>query len=133
MCYMDVDFSDEIKKEIANEIVERIQYYSIEYRYLADLTDELFDSYYIMGMLQCEKWLKHYFFDTFEALNWYNEEFGKQYEEMLDLERLTGLVARTVANHLFQEVLYELDLDSNDMCDKQTEKLIVETLLNTYC
>ena len=128
-------FSSEIKKEIANEMyVSFKNYESIQDMYLCDIANEFYNNdYYIIGIYQSKEWLKKYFDDMLETIEYWEEETGESYGQMItDVEKLVTLVAYTVADTILYEVYEYLGYDSNDICTDMMEMEIIETLYNNY-
>ena len=128
-------FSSEIKKEIANEMFISFKYYgSIQDMYLCDIANEFYNNdYYIIGIYQAKEWLKKYFDDMLEVIEYWEDETGEQYGQMItDVEKLATLVAYTVADTILYEVYEYLGYDSNDICTDMMEMEIIETLYNNY-
>ena len=131
----DIMFSSEIKKEIANEMyVSFKDYESIQDMYLCDIASEYYNNnYYIIGIYQAKEWLKKYFDDMLEVIEYWEDETGEQYGQMIkDVEKLATLVAYTVADTILYEVYEYLGYDSNDICTDMMEMEIIETLYNNY-
>ena len=131
----DIMFSSEIKKEIANEMyVSFKDYESIQDMYLCDIANEYYNNdYYIIGIYQAKEWLKKYFDDMLETIEYWEDETGEQYGQMItDVEKLATLVAYTVADTILYEVYEYLGYDSNDICTDMMEMEIIETLYNNY-
>ena len=131
----DIMFSSEIKKEIANEMfISFKDYESIQDMYLCDIANEFYNNdYYIIGIYQAKEWLKKYFDDMLEVIEYWEDETGEQYGQMItDVEKLATLVAYTVADTILYEVYEYLGYDSNDICTDMMEMEIIETLYNNY-
>ena len=131
----DIMFSSEIKKEIANEMfISFKDYESIQDMYLCDIANEFYNNdYYIIGIYQSKEWLKKYFDDMLEVIEYWEDETGEQYGQMItDVEKLATLVAYTVADTILYEVYEYLGYDSNDICTDMMEMEIIETLYNNY-
>ena len=128
-------FSSEIKKEIANEMYDSFKNYeSIQDMYLCDIANEFYNNdYYIIGIYQAKEWLKKYFDDMLETIEYWEDETGETYGQMItDVEKLATLVAYTVADTILYEVYDYLGYDSNDICTDMMEMEIIETLYNNY-
>ena len=130
----DIMFSSEIKKEIANEMINYIENYGIQDMYLYDIAHELYNiDYYMIGIHQCKEWLKKYFDDMLEVIEYWEDTTGEQCGQMItDVEKLATLVAFTIVDNLLYEAYEHIGLDSNDICDEESERLIYEYLLNEY-
>ena len=131
----DIMFSSEIKKEIANEMYTSFKdYESIQDMYLCDIASEYYNNdYYIIGIYQAKEWLKKYFDDMLETIEYWEDETGEPYGQMItDVEKLVTLVAYTVADTILYEVYEYLGYDSNDICTDMMEMEIIETLYNNY-
>ena len=131
----DIMFSSEIKKEIANEMyISFKDYESIQDMYLCDIASEYYNNnYYIIGIYQAKEWLKKYFDDMLETIEYWEDETGEPYGQMItDVEKLVTLVAYTVADTILYEVYEYLGYDSNDICTDMMEMEIIETLYNNY-
>ena len=130
----DIMFSSEIKKELACEMIDYIENYGIQDMYLCDIANELYNTdYYIIGIYQAKEWLKKYFDDMLEVIEYWKEETGEPYGEMItDVEKMATLVAYTVIDDLLYEAYEHIGLDSNEICDKSDEQEIYEYLLNEY-
>ena len=130
----DIMFSSEIKKEIASEMIEYIENYGIQDIYLCDIANELYNTdYYMIGIYQCKEWLKKYFDDMLETIEYWEDETDEPYGNMItDVEKLVSLVVYTVADNILYEIYYHTDLDSNGICEKSDEQIIYEYLLNEY-
>ena len=130
----DTMFSYEIKKELACEMIDYIENYGIEDMYLSDIAHELYNNdYYIIGIYQAKEWLKKYFDDMLETIEYWEEETGESYGQMItDVENLATLVAYTVVDNLLHEVYEHIGLDDNEICDKSDEQEIYKYLLNEY-
>ena len=131
----DIMFSSEIKKEIAFEMYDSFKNYeSIQDMYLCDIANEYYNNdYYIIGIYQAKEWLKKYFDDMLETIEYWEDETGEQYGQMItDVENLATLVAYTVADTILYEVYEYLGYDSNDICTDMMEMEIIETLYNNY-
>ena len=103
----DIMFSSEIKKEIAFEMYDSFKNYeSIQDMYLCDIASEYYNNdYYIIGFYQAKEWLKKYFDDMLEVIEYWEEETGEQYGQMItNVEKLASLVAYTVADVILYEV-----------------------------
>ena len=127
-------FTYEIKKEIANEMINYIENYGIQDIYLCDMANELYNTdYYIIGIYQAKEWLKKYFDDMLETIEYWEDETGEPYGNMItEVEKLATLVAYTVADIVLYEIYDCADLDNNDFCDEKTEQIIYQYLLNEY-
>jgi hypothetical protein len=127
-------FSYEIKKELACEMIEYIENYGIQDMYICDIASELYNNdYYIIGIYQAKEWLKKYFDDMLETIEYWEEETGEPYGQMItEIERLATLVAYTVVDNLLYEAYDYTGLDNNEICDKSDEQAIYEYLLNEY-
>ena len=123
-------FTYEIKKEIANEMINYIENYGIQDIYLCDMANELYNTdYYIIGIYQAKEWLKKYFDDMLETIEYWEDETGEPYGNMItEVEKLATLVAYTVADIVLYEIYDCADLDNNDFCDEKTEQIIYQTL-----
>jgi hypothetical protein len=130
----DIMFSYEIKKELACEMIEYIENYGLEDMYLCDIANNLYNNdYYIIGIYQAKEWLKKYFDDMLEVIEYWKEETGEPYGEMItDVEKMVTLMAYTVVDSLLYEAYDYNGLDSNEICDKSDEQAIYEYLLNEY-
>ena len=130
----DTMFSYEIKKELACEMIDYIENYGIQDMYLCDIAHELYNNdYYIIGIYQAKEWLKKYFDDMLETIEYWEDETGETYGQMIaDVEKLATLVAYTVVDNLLYEAYDYIGLDSNEICDKSDEQEIYEYLLNEY-
>ena len=127
-------FSYEIKKEIANEMIDYIENYGIQDMYLCDIATELYNNdYYMIGIYQCKEWLKKYFDDMLETIEYWEDETGEPFKDSItEVEKIATLVAYTVADSVLYEVYYYTDLDSNDICEESDEQKIYQYLLNEY-
>ena len=104
----DIMFSLEIKKEIAFEMYDSFKNYeSIQDMYLCDIANIFYNNdYYIIGIYQAKEWLKKYFDDMLEVIEYWEDETGEQYGQMItDVEKLAALVAFTVADIAFRAVV----------------------------
>lgn len=131
----DIMFSSEIKKEIAFEMYDSFKNYeSIQDMYLCDISNEFYNNdYYIIGIYQAKEWLKKYFDDMLEVIEYWEEETGEQYSQMItDVEKLATLVAYTVADTILNEVFEYLGYDNDEYCTDIMEMEIIETLYNNY-
>ena len=130
----DIMFSYEIKKELACEMIDYIENYGIQDMYLCDIAGELYNNdYYIIGIYQAKEWLKKYFDDMLETIEYWEEETGEPYGQMItEIEKLATLVAYTVVDNLLYEVQDYAELDNNDICDEKIEQIIYQYLLNEY-
>ena len=128
-------FSSEIKKEIANEMYDSFKNYeSIQDIYLCDIANEFYNNdYYIIGIYQAKEWLKKYFDDMLETIEYWEDETGETYGQMIaDVEKLATLVAYTVADTILYEVYDYLGYDNDEICTDMMEMEIIETLYNNY-
>ena len=127
-------FTYEIKKEIANEMINYIENYGIQDIYLCDMANELYNTdYYIIGIYQAKEWLKKYFDDMLETIEYWEDETGEPFKDSItEVEKIATLVAYTVADSVLYEVYYYTDLDSNDICEESDEQKIYQYLLNEY-
>jgi hypothetical protein len=127
-------FSYEIKKELACEMIDYIENYGIQDMYLCDIAGELYNNdYYIIGIYQAKEWLKKYFDDMLETIEYWEDETGEQYGHMItNVEKLATLVAYTVVDNLLYEAYNHNGLDSDEICDRSDEQAIYEYLLNEY-
>ena len=131
----DIMFSSEIKKEIAFEMYDSFKNYeSIQDMYLCDIASEYYNNdYYIIGFYQAKEWLKKYFDDMLEVIEYWEEETGEQYGQMItNVEKLASLVAYTVADVILYEVYEYLGYDNNEICTDMMEMEIIEALYNNY-
>ena len=131
----DIMFSSEIKKEIANEMYDSFKNYEgIQDMYLCDIANEFYNNdYYIIGIYQAKEWLKKYFDDMLDTIEYWEDETGETYGHMItDVEKLATLVAYTVADTILYEVYDYLGYDSDDICTDMMEMEIIETLYNNY-
>ena len=131
----DIMFSSEIKKEIANEMYDSFKNYeSIQDIYLCDIANEFYNNdYYIIGIYQAKEWLKKYFDDMLETIEYWEDETGETYGQMIaDVEKLATLVAYTVADTILYEVYDYLGYDNDEICTDMMEMEIIETLYNNY-
>ena len=132
---MIIMFSKEIKKEIANEMYTSIKdYESIQDMYLCDVANEYYNNdYYIIGIYQAKEWIKKYFDDMLEVIEYWEDETGEQYGQMItEVEKLATLVAYTVADTILNEVYEFLGYDNDEICTEVMEMEIIETLYNNY-
>ena len=132
---IDIMFSKEIKKEIANEMyVSFKNYESIQDMYLCDIANEFYNNdYYIIGIYRAKEWLKKYFDDMLEVIEYWEDETGEQYGQMItEVEKLATLVAYTVADTILNEVYEFLGYDNDEICTEVMEMEIIETLYNNY-
>lgn len=127
-------FSYEIRKELACEMIEYIENYGIQNMYLCDIANVLYNNdYYIIGIYQAKEWLKKYFDDMLETIEYWEDETGETYAHMItDVEKLATLVAYTVVDILLYKAYNHIGLDNNKICDESDEKLIYEYLLTEY-
>ena len=128
-------FSSEIKKEIASEMYDSFKNYeSIQDMYLFDIANEFYNNdYYIIGIYQAKEWLKKYFDDMLETIEYWEDETGETYGQMItEVEKLATLVAYTVADTILYEIYDYLGYDNNDICTDMMEMEIIETLYNNY-
>ena len=127
-------FSYEIKKELACEMIEYIENYGIQDMYLCDISNELYNNdYYIIGIYQAKEWLKKYFDDMLEVIEYWEDETDEPYGHIItDVEKLATLVAYTVVDNILYEIYDHADLDNNDICDENIEQIIYQYLLNEY-
>ncbi len=123
-------FTYEIKKEIASELIDYIESGYVEDSYLCDIASELYNNdYYMIGIYQCKNWLKEHFDDMLETIKYWEEETGSTWGHLItDVEKLVTLVAYTVADVLLNEIYNNLDLDVDDVCDKDYQYLILNAL-----
>ena len=131
----DIMFSSEIKKEIANEMfISFKDYESIQDMYLCDVANEYYNNdYYIIGIYQAKEWIKKYFDDMLEVIEYWEDETGEQYGQMItEVEKLATLVAYTVADTILNEVYEFLGYDNDEICTEVMEMEIIETLYNNY-
>jgi hypothetical protein len=130
----DTMFSYEIKKELACKMIEYIENYGIQDMYLCDIASELYNNdYYIIGIYQAKEWLKKYFDDMLETIEYWEDETGEPYGQMItQVEKLATLVAYTVVDNLLYEAYDHIGLDNNEICEKSDEQAIYEYLLNEY-
>jgi hypothetical protein len=130
----DIMFSYEIKKELACEMIDYIENYGIQDMYLCDIANTLYNNdYYIIGIYKAKEWLKKYFDDMLETIEYWEDETGEPYGQMItDIENLATLVAYTVVDNLLYEAYDYIGLDSNDICDEEMEQKIYQYLLNEY-
>lgn len=125
-------FSEEIKKELAHEIVDYIENEGIQDYYLCDIANYLYNTdYYIIGIYQAKQWLKKYFFDMLEVIEYFEEELGTVLK-VTDVEDLATTVAYTVAENILNNVFYDLDLDVDEMATEEEEELIKNKLIELY-
>jgi hypothetical protein len=137
---IDIMFSYEIKKELACEMIEYIENYGIQDMYLCDVSGAMYNNDYYMigvykliGVYKCKEWLKKYFDDMLEVIEYWEEETGEPYGQMItDVEKLATLVAYTVIDNLLYEAYDYIGLDSDEICEKSDEQEIYEYLLNEY-
>ena len=81
-----------LEQKIAKEIFENLESY--EGVYGCDLAYEMFNSdYYIIGTYRAKQFLKENIDELFEALEEYEFEFGEQYPNITNAEKLATLVA----------------------------------------
>ena len=128
-------FSSEIKKEIASEMYDSFKNYeSIQDMYLCDIANEFYNNdYYIIGIYQAKEWLKKYFDDMLETIEYWEDETGETYGNMItDIEKLATLVAYTIADTILYEIYDYLGYDSDEICTDMMEMEIIETLYNNY-
>ena len=128
-------FSSEIKKEIASEMYDSFKNYEgIQDMYLCDIANVFYNNdYYIIGIYQAKEWLKKYFDDMLETIEYWEDETGETYGQMItDVEKLATLVAYTVADTILYEIYDYLGYDNNDICTDMMEMEIIETLYNNY-
>jgi hypothetical protein len=131
----DIMFSSEIKKEIAFEMYDSFKNYeSIQDMYLCDIASEFYNNdYYIIGTYQAKEWLKKYFDDMLEVIEYWEDMTGEQYGHMItEVEKLATLVAYTVADTILNEVCEYLGYDNDEICTEMMEMEIIETLYENY-
>ena len=131
----DIMFSSEIKKEIASEMYDSFKNYEgIQDMYLCDIANVFYNNdYYIIGIYQAKEWLKKYFDDMLETIQYWEDETGETYGQMItEVEKLATLVAYTVADTILYEIYDYLGYDNNDICTDMMEMEIIETLYNNY-
>ena len=130
----DIMFSYEIKKELACEMIEYIENYGVQDMYLYDIANNLYNNdYYIIGIYQAKEWLKKYFDDILETIEYWEDETGEPYGQIItDVEKLATLVAYTVVDILLYEAYNHIGLDSDEICDEKSEQIIYQYLLNEY-
>ena len=119
-------YSRKIRNLIKDEIKDMIMDY--EDVYGCDLAYEMYNNdYYIIGTYEAKQFLKEYFDDMTECLEQHEEEFGEQYPDITNPEKLATLLALFVA----QDVLYEsktLDKCWNDRLEESDLKRIAKEL-----
>ena len=95
-------YSREIRNLIKDEIKDMIMDYKDVYG--CDLAYEMYNNdYYIIGTYKAKEFLKEYFDDMTECLEQHEEEFGEQYPNITNPEKVATLLALFVA----QDVLCE--------------------------
>ena len=95
-------YSRKIRNLIKDEIKDMIMDYKDVYG--CDLAYEMYNNdYYIIGTYEAKQFLKEYFDDMTECLEQHEEEFGEQYPNITNPEKLATLLALFVA----QDVLCE--------------------------
>ena len=127
-------YSNEIKKEIIPGIIDYIESNGIENEYLCDIAHNVYNmDYYLLGFYQCKEWIKEYFDDMLTVIEYWEEETGDDYAKYItkDIEKLVSLIVYTVADWVLYDIYDELEIDSNELCDKDCEYLILETLKDT--
>ena len=119
-------YSRKIRNLIKDEIKDMIMDYKDVYG--CDLAYEMYNNdYYIIGTYEAKRFLKEYFDDMTECLEQHEEEFGEQYPDITNPEKVATLLALFVA----QDVLYEsktLDKCWNDRLEESDLKLIAKEI-----
>ena len=119
-------YSRKIRNLIKDEIKDMIMDY--EDVYGCDLAYEMYNNnYYIIGTYEAKQFLKEYFDDMTECLEQHEEEFGEQYPDITNPEKVATLLTLFVA----QDVLYEsktLDKCWNDRLEESDLKRIAKEL-----
>ena len=125
-------FSEEIKQELACELVDYIENEGIQDYYLCDIAYYLYNTdYYIIGIHQAKQWLKKYFDDVLETIEYWEDELGTVLK-VTDVEKLATTVAYTVAENILNNIYYDLDLNADEKATEEEEQLIKDKLIELY-
>ena len=115
-------FSNELKKLIAGEIIDDLKGY--EGSNVSELAYEMYNQdYYIIGTYDAKRFISKYIDDCFEALEQYNDNFGEQYADITNLEKLASLMALMAAEELFSEVVESEEWDE-ELTEEITDRMI---------
>ena len=128
-------FSKEIKIEFAQELYFHILNTDIIDTYLYDLVYDFSTDYYIIGTYKAKEWLKKYFNDMLEAIEWNKEVFDKDYSYLItEPEEMVNVVALAVIEEVLADIIYELDeLElANNLVEEEDVKLILDKLKEIF-
>ena len=128
-------FSKEIKIEFAQELYFYILNTDIIDTYLYDLVYDFSSDYYIIGTYKAKEWLKKYFDDMLESIEWNKEMFDKDFSYLItEPEEMVNIVALAVIEEVLADIIYELDeLElANNLVEEEDVKLILDKLKEIF-
>ena len=128
-------FSKEIKIEFAQELYFYILNTDIVDTYLYDLVYDFSSDYYIIGTYKAKEWLKKYFDDMLESIEWNKEMFDKDFSYLItEPEEMVNVVALAVIEEVLADIIYELDeLElANNLVEEEDVKLILDKLKEIF-
>lgn len=128
-------FSKEIKIEFAQELYFHILNTDIVDTYLYDLVYDFSSDYYIIGTYKAKEWLKKYFDDMLESIEWNKEMFDKDFSYLItEPEEMVNIVALAVIEEVLADIIYELDeLElANNLVEEEDVKLILDKLKEIF-
>lgn len=121
-------FSKEIRVELAEKLYFYIKNNDIVNTYLFDLVYDFDTNYYIIGT-EAKQWLKKYFDDILEAIDWNKEIYNKDYSYLITLpEEMVNVVAIAVIEEIFKDIAN--DLKELELFDNLIQKEDIEQVLN---
>ena len=110
---------EELKEIIKSEIIENIE--DFEGVYCCDLVYEMYNhDFYVVGIYQAKEFLRVHFDEMLETLEDYKLNFGEDYPEVTNVEKLATLVILNQA----EKLVNNLQVIKNNWDNVITEKII---------
>lgn len=113
-----------LKDTIKAEIIEMVENNNYEGTYICDLAHEMYNQdYYIIGTYQAKEFLKENFDEMIEALEYYKDNFGDQYPDVTDVEKLATYTVLVIAEQVIGEASDDCKEDIwNDRLEEDENK-----------
>lgn len=112
---------------IKGEILESLKNEEYEGTYICDLACEMYNNdYYIIGTYQAKEFIKENIEDALQALENYQSNFGEQYKDITDYEKLATFTVLDVAENIISGAGCNIKEDIwNDILDEDNSKLLI--------
>ena len=125
----------ELKRELAQHILDILPDYFDSNIYGCDLHNELFNTdYYIIGTYDAKKWLEKY--DTFDCIELVREyeqsELGEVNTDFSDPERIVNMVVYIIGQELLNDTSVTDDDKWDNYLTKRDYKKIIRELREEY-